>query len=114
MNDNPKTICPLCKHADRGATAWPCRGCLRINQMEDRFEPNDEFAEKRPLTLTETDELAKRLFEKFSVNCGNCPATVYCVARYEEQPEAGDKNCLDAFAFWLKQDTNVRKGNDNA
>lgn len=115
MAENPNYVCPLCKYADNSPTAYPCSSCPRINQMEDYFEPNDEGVEIPPLPRDEwAASMTEHLFNKFSINCGNCPATAFCIARYKEQPEAGDKNCLDAFAFWLEQDTNVRKGNDNA
>lgn len=103
-------VCPLCKYADRGATAWPCKTCPRINQMEDHFEPNDEGVEIPPLPRDEwAASMAEHLFKKFSVNCGNCPATTVCIARYKEQPKSGDANCLDAFAFWMRQETNNRR-----
>ena len=110
MAENPNYVCPLCKHADKGSTAWPCKLCKRVNEMKDYFEPNDDA----PITRTvmpedHTAEVAARLIEKFSINCGNCPATVLCMARYAEQPEAGDTNCLDAFAFWLRSDTNTNR-----
>ena len=107
MNDperNPvNTVCPLCRNADKSPDAWPCRSCKRIHEMKDYFEPNDEATVNAALPEDHTAEVAKRLIEKFSVTCGNCPATVVCMARYADQPENGSENCVDAFAFWLKR-----------
>lgn len=100
---NPNCVCPLCKYADRGASSWPCRCCKRINEMKDYFEPNDD-AQDVPQMVDDTyPAAARRLMEKFSVNCGNCPATVLCMARYANPPKTMSDNCVDAFAFWLKR-----------
>lgn len=110
MAENPNYVCPLCKYADNSPTAYPCSSCPRIHPMEDHFEPNDEGVEIPPLPRDEwAASMAEHLFQKFSINCGNCPATVFCIARYEECPKSGDANCLDAFALWLKQDTKNRR-----
>ena len=102
---NLNFVCPLCKYADRGASSWPCRSCKRANEMKDYFELDDD-APDVPQTVVDDPypAAARRLMEKFSVNCGNCPATIVCMARYAEPPDVRSENCVDAFAFWLKQE----------
>ena len=112
MNDpgrNPvNTVCPLCRNADKSPDAWPCRSCKRIHEMKDYFEPNADAPEPTSVLMgNHTYETAKQLMEKFSVTCANCPATVVCMARYADQPEEQSENCVDAFAFWLKQEANT-------
>lgn len=101
---NTNFVCPLCKYADRGASSWPCRSCKRSNEMKDYFEPDNDAQD---IPQTEVDDpyptATRRLMEKFSVNCGNCPATVICMARYVDQPKVLSDNCVDAFTFWLKR-----------
>ena len=109
MNDpgrNPvNTVCPLCRYAEHGQDEWPCRSCKRIHEMKDHFEPNDDTpAASGGLPEDRSADLAKRLMEKFSVTCANCPATIVCMARYADQPDVRSENCVDAFAFWLKQE----------
>lgn len=101
---NPSFVCPLCKYADRGASSWPCRYCIRLADMTDYFEPDDD-APDVPQTAADDPypTAARRLMEKFSVNCGNCPATVLCMDRYVDQPKVLSDNCVDAFTFWLKR-----------
>lgn len=104
QESNTNFVCPLCKYADRGASSWPCRSCKRSNEMKDYFEPDNDAQD---IPQTEVDDpyptATRRLMEKFSVNCGNCPATVICMARYVDQPKVLSDNCVDAFTFWLKR-----------
>ena len=41
---NP-SVCPNCKYAANSESMWPCRCCLRINQIGDYYEPAGEEAE---------------------------------------------------------------------
>lgn len=101
---NPSFVCPLCKYADRGASSWPCRYCIRLDDTTDYFEPADDAPDVPQKAVDDPyPAAARRLMKKFSVNCGNCPATVLCMARYADQPKTMSDNCVDAFTFWLKR-----------
>lgn len=101
---NPGFVCQLCKYADRGTSSWPCRSCKRANEMKDYFEPDDDAQDVPQKSVDDPyPAAARRLMKKFSVNCGNCPATVLCMARYSDQPKTMSDNCVDAFTFWLKR-----------
>lgn len=104
MTEPESYLCPTCRYADRGASAWPCRCCSRINLLEDHYEAQD--GEIGP---THGDEiralgdngLAVFLRDKLKITCGNCPAEALCISKY---PKGGGAECLDTITVWLKQE----------
>ena len=104
MNEQ-KFVCPTCKHNDESPTGHICRTCKRINQLEDHYEPIDGAPTNGDDLRAKNDRgLAEWFVKKLNIACGNCPATIVCMARYADQPDVRSENCVDAFAFWLKQE----------
>lgn len=102
--DETTLICTRCRYADVGGDNRPCRNCIRINTLEDFFEPAE--GENWPSNGDEIrgksdNALARFLRDKLRITCGNCPAESLCISKY---PKGGGAECLDTITAWLKQE----------